>query len=192
MARSGFFLLLLFAPALTAAEQPKRFFCGYYLIESGKKASNYFDRVFVLEKSDESEPPVYTGNFPLQNISPFEMRQKAGFFVGFFQTFKGALKDVYRETYTIYRMSLETGVLIESMAYYASAEDYKNYFLPMREENPYSPPYSPEVPEFIDKKLPKGFVKFGWDTSLWRCRDISYPKYLLRSFQELLYQFLGA
>ena len=176
--------------------ETRRFFCDNLFIEwnkdgsiidTGKSGSDYWDRVFYYTNSGDS----YSANFPLQTDPHFKMRRKGDFLYGFFQTFSGEKEGHYREDYIVYRLNTKTGLLIKSDVHYSGKEDYEENFKRKTDENPYAIPFNPAPLEFIDIQLREGFIKFGYERDAWRCREVSYPKYLLYFTGEAMAQILG-
>ena len=167
-----------------------RYYCTYHL-KNGERASQYFDRLFLIKRS---RGDTFTASFPLHIVPSFEMRQKGNTLYGYFQSFAGKRRanEDYREEYDLFRLNIQDGVLVESHVKYAS-QKYYEWFKADTAGNPYSAPFSSEPMKYIDNALPKGLIKFGWNSmSFYRCRQISYPKYLLHSIGMALYQILGA
>lgn len=178
------------APTETIKETA-RYFCASHL-KSGERASQYFDRLLLIKKSALREGS-YTASFPLHTEPPFEMKQRGTILFGYFQIFAGKQKpnELYREEYNIYRLNTNTGVLIQSHVKYTSQQYYERVKADI-ESNPHSASLSSKPLQFIDKELPKGLVKFGWDGSRYVCKKISYLKYLLHSIGGILMQIFGA
>ncbi len=195
MLKACFFLSLLLLCSVSTGGQAtlpgKRYFCASHL-RNGERASQYFDRLLLITKSLDREG-FYTAKFPLHIDPPFEMRQNGDFLFGYFQTFAGKRKknELYREEYNIYRLNTKTNVLIQSHVKYASQQYYEQ-FKADTAGNPYSAPLSSKPLQFINKELPKDFVKFGWDGSRYICKKVSYPKYLLYSISIAFMQIFGA
>ena len=195
MTRAGLLFLAVFFHC-AAFSGTKRFFCDDIFIEwdkdgsvidTGQAGSDYWDRVFYYKDSGDS----YSANFPLQTDPPFEMRRTGELLHGSFQTFAGKKKGHYREEHTIYRLNTKTGLLIKSRVHYTSKEDYEENFKLRPGENPYAIPFSRAPLEFVDIQHREGFMKFGYDKSAWRCREVSHSKYLFYFTGEIITQILG-
>ena len=184
--------LLTLAVPSAFAKDTKYFFCDYLGVYQRSTSNSPYknDRPFRYTKRANN---MYEGDFPIHSGPAFEMKLKDNILYGAQLEMAREQKGFYREKYNVYRLHIDTGLMIQSLVYYTNKEDYEKNFKQIEANNPHLIPYSEEPLKFIDKPLPKAnYVKFGFDGSSYECREVSYLKYLFLNMTESLFQLLSA
>ena len=164
-----------FSACVSQLNNGKRYFCDYLgvpLMDEGNHSNTLFDRVFSYKKSSEGWTAVFveSGGF-----MPAKLKKE--FLYGDVSAGQVGSDAVDWEVFDVYRFNMETEKLTKSVVYYTPKEDYERN-LQGRQNNPYIIPYSQKPLEFMDKEAPENYVKYGFDKSEWKCREVSSVKYL--------------
>ncbi len=159
------------------------FFCGYMgtpLVHK-VKMSDYFDRVFVYQKSGGS----HTAHFLFKK--PFKVQKKDNmiFWFALNEDLSEKTKGFQRKVFELYHFHIQRLALTRSLVYYLHKEDYKrNFQHRVRRE-------MTEPLDLIEKPVSKNQVKKAYGRGWWRCRKVSYFKYILYSIREVFFQIGG-
>ena len=174
-------------PPASALVQPSSsknfFFCGYMgtpLVHK-VKMSDYFDRVFMYQKSDNS----YSANFLLQKPFKVQKKEHSIFWFSLDKDLSGNTTGFSRKVFELHHFHTKKKTLTRFLVYYLQKEDYKKNFQ-YRTGREMTEPLN-----LIEKPLSKKQVKKAYGASWWRCRGLSYFKYVLYSLRELFFQIGG-
>ena len=172
----------------------KRLFCDYMgePYEDPGYINEYFDRVLYYEKSD-------TGNHKVTfDDKKFlvGIKLNKNILSGAYLRIAREQEGFYREIFYVYRLDLETDILIHSYVYYISVPDYDKNFNDDTSSNSFFSSVDikdqPLLFGLVEKELPDGYTRVGWDKSKWQCHEVSFFKYISLNFIFFMRQLLSA
>ncbi|MGV0006137.1 MAG: hypothetical protein ACNYPG_05880 [Candidatus Porifericomitaceae bacterium WSBS_2022_MAG_OTU9] len=82
-----------------------------------------------------------------------------------------------RDIFQVFRIDLETQILVHSYVYHIPTKDYEKNF-----KHLFSQYINAEhIFKLVEFPKRKNYVKAGWDKSFWQCRTQSYPQHIINN-----------